>query len=384
MHRVEGSESIPQSPTVFLHIGAPKTGTTFLQEVLWHNRARLAGDGVLYPGDRPGHQFYAAQDLRGIRFHGHENPAVPGSWEQLASRARSWRGRAVVISHEILAWSTEDDARRAVDSLRPARVRVVFTARDLVRQIPAVWQESVKNRRVVGFHRYLQSLQAPQQPGPWGKVFWGAQDAIDVLRRWSAAVPPEDIHVVTVPPSGGSPGALWQRFAGLAGVDPTRYETDLGGSNVSLGRAEVELLRRVNRKIDRDTDWPTYERLFKSGLAETTLAGRTGGQKIVLPDEWRPWAVEQSQRLAEGLARAGYPVVGDLDELVPPATTTGEASQRLGPDAVLEVAAETLAELVQQRTPAGPGRIDTVRHLARSLYRRMMVAVRGYMGNTRS
>ena len=36
---------------VYLHIGAPKTGTTYLQEVLFTNRARLAEHGVLYPGE---------------------------------------------------------------------------------------------------------------------------------------------------------------------------------------------------------------------------------------------------------------------------------------------------------------------------------------------
>ena len=35
---------------VFLHVGAPKSGTTFLQTVLWDNRKRLADNGVLVPG----------------------------------------------------------------------------------------------------------------------------------------------------------------------------------------------------------------------------------------------------------------------------------------------------------------------------------------------
>ena len=35
---------------VFLHIGEPKTGTTFLQQVMWSNRAELAAQGVVLPG----------------------------------------------------------------------------------------------------------------------------------------------------------------------------------------------------------------------------------------------------------------------------------------------------------------------------------------------
>ena len=35
------------SPRVFLHIGEPKTGTTFLQQVMWRNRSELAARGVV-------------------------------------------------------------------------------------------------------------------------------------------------------------------------------------------------------------------------------------------------------------------------------------------------------------------------------------------------
>ena len=35
---------------VFLHIGGPKCGTTYLQTVLWSNKPRLAEAGVLRPG----------------------------------------------------------------------------------------------------------------------------------------------------------------------------------------------------------------------------------------------------------------------------------------------------------------------------------------------
>ena len=36
-----------------------------------------------------------------------------------------------------------------------AEVHVVCTARDLARQIPAVWQEDVKNRHVVTFADFV-------------------------------------------------------------------------------------------------------------------------------------------------------------------------------------------------------------------------------------
>jgi superfamily II DNA helicase RecQ len=35
---------------VFLHIGLPKTGTTYLQTVMWADRDRMRAQGVLLPG----------------------------------------------------------------------------------------------------------------------------------------------------------------------------------------------------------------------------------------------------------------------------------------------------------------------------------------------
>jgi hypothetical protein len=53
-------------PRVLVHIGEPKTGTTFLQQVMWSNRAELAAQGVVLPGHHPQDHFSASQDLRVI------------------------------------------------------------------------------------------------------------------------------------------------------------------------------------------------------------------------------------------------------------------------------------------------------------------------------
>src|SRR4051812_20985642 len=41
-------DHVPGPPaTVYVHIGPPKTGTTYLQDVLWRNQRSLAGRGVV-------------------------------------------------------------------------------------------------------------------------------------------------------------------------------------------------------------------------------------------------------------------------------------------------------------------------------------------------
>src|SRR6267154_5296155 len=101
-------------PRVLVHIGEPKTGTTFLQQVMWSNRAELAAQGVVLPGHHPQDHFRASQDLRGIG----KLPTDPagswtGEWEILASQARQ-PGKTAVISHELFSAAASGEYAHAV------------------------------------------------------------------------------------------------------------------------------------------------------------------------------------------------------------------------------------------------------------------------------
>jgi hypothetical protein len=332
---------------VFLHVGAPKTGTTFLQEVLWSNRSALARQGALYWGNDPGAHFYAAQDLRGRYFRGHRHPQVPGAWDRLAGAIREWSGPTALVSHEILAGCDPDEAQRAVDSLQPHEVHVVYTARDLARQIPAMWQEAVKNGRVVSYARYLQTLRS-DDPALVGRIFWRTQDAVDVLDRWCTAVPAERIHLLTVPPSGAAPGLLWERFCALTGLDAGGLDLSAGAhGNVSLGLAEGELLRRVNRRLQGELSWPEHEELLKNFLTRSVLTDPESA-RAGIPVAERAWVLERSRGLVAELRARGYDVVGSLDELMPDLDDEPDADPEPSADDVLEAAVDALAVLLTE------------------------------------
>jgi hypothetical protein len=167
--------------TVMLHVGAPKTGTSAVQHVLFSNRESLAEQGVLYPADRFDEHFLAALDLMELPWGGLEKQAV-GAWDRLAEQVRGWEGTAIV-SHEILATASRAHVRRALESFGDAEVHVVLSARDLVRQIPAEWQENVKHRRVVGYGEYLEKIRDPARRGTLAAWFWGVQEVPDILDR---------------------------------------------------------------------------------------------------------------------------------------------------------------------------------------------------------
>ena len=98
---------------VILHVGTPKTGTSYLQDVLFRNRRTLAGHGILYAADRFDAQFLAALDLMRLPWGGLEREAV-GAWDRLAEQVRGWHGDTAIISHEILAAASRSQVGRAL------------------------------------------------------------------------------------------------------------------------------------------------------------------------------------------------------------------------------------------------------------------------------
>ena len=49
---------------VFLHVGLPKTGTTYLQSIVWANKTVLREQGVLLPGFGPRQHLWVSCVVR--------------------------------------------------------------------------------------------------------------------------------------------------------------------------------------------------------------------------------------------------------------------------------------------------------------------------------
>jgi hypothetical protein len=304
---------------VLLHVGTPKTGTSATQHLLFTHRDVLRDNGVLYPAERFDDHFLAALDLMQLPWGGLERTAV-GAWDELARRVRDWRGSAIV-SHEILGRASRLQVDRALASFGDAEVHVVLTARDLVRQIPAEWQENVKHRRTITYAAFLAALRDEDRSAEIAQWFWGVQEVPDVLDRWTATLPPAQVHVVTVPPPGAPHELLWQRFAAALDLDPTWFRADddeeEGRTNASLGVAEAALVRRLNERLDLVLPNHHYREFVRERLVHRNLATRRESARLTVPPDVHAWALALSRRWSAELAERGYDVVGDLADLVP-------------------------------------------------------------------
>jgi hypothetical protein len=330
---------------LFLHVGTPKSGTTYLQSVLWANKPALKKQGLLLPLQRFQSHFHlstiardAPQQLSVL------GPRQLKAWDRMEAEVSQWSGDAL-ISHELFVYSSAERARWTTEKLSALcdELHIIVTARDLGRQVPAEWQETIKHGGTHGLHDYYELVRKRSR-----KIgFWSAQDLISLLTEWGAGLPPEQVHLVTLPPKGGPQNLLLERFCGLVGVDSALLDTSISRANESIGVAEIELLRRCNLHIPEDAPKHTRNHLTKTVLAEGILAKREGMQKFAPTPTDHAWAVEAGREIVEALGHLPYDVVGDLDDLVPNAQPeSGPSPDDVTDHQVAEVGAETIPALL--------------------------------------
>ena len=299
---------------VHLHIGAPKTGTTYVQDRLSRNAGELAKRGVNYPGralgDPSTFHFRAALDLLDQDWGGTFGHAA-GAWSRMVRKVRRQRGN-VVISHEILAPAPPDKVAKLMHDLRGSEIHLIYSVRDLGRQLPAAWQESIKQGRKWTFRRFLERTE---RGDAW---FARAFDLPGVLTTWGKDLPPEQVHVVTVPRRNTrDPDLLWRRFCQALDIEPHWAPVDSTRSNKSLGTVETQLIRKLNQRMGRSVRRDQqYDELILRLLAREHLSGRRS-PKVTLPPSHFDWAEEKGRLWIDWIQDSGIDLIGALDELVP-------------------------------------------------------------------
>ncbi len=333
---------------VYLHIGLPKTGTTYLQSVLWGSRAALAQDGYLLPGAGHRAHLWAALELQERPNLARRHPKAPGTLARLVKAVHKHRGPAI-LTHEFFCGAGREQAGRLVEQLAPADVHLVITARDTLGMLTAGWAEYVKN----GGTKPLAEMRGNRLGGQ-GEFGWRTWDLGGVLRRWGRHVPPEQVHVIPMPAPGAPHDQHWRNLASVLGLDLDRYDAPAEPRNPALGVVQVELLRRINlhlgafrKPVDRGT-W------IRGYLAEQHLV-RQDGERLGADDDQVAECRRRADRAVRIIGKRGYHVVGEVERLLVPAVP----QTRLRPDDVSNVA------LVESASTLVAGMLADIRRLSR-------------------
>lgn len=354
MPQPEAQPDVPTPPVspvhparrCFLHVGLPKTGTSYLQSVFWSSRDALARQGFeLLPQRRQDHLNLALciRDIVGS----FDDPFVRGAPQRLVRQLARSTATTVLVAQEALAPTTTKQAGVLLHLLDGFDVHVVVTARDLARQVPSAWQQRIQARLSDVEQEFYSGVR---HRAPGAADFWVNQDLAAVTASWAAVVGPNHMHVVTCPPAGTDTSVLLARFCSVVGVDPATLDTTAPTDNVALGRAQAELQRRVNVALgDRfPHSRAGYLRLGQSYLAGKVL-GRQRGDRARLPESLRPWVDEVTADWLQQLSSKGYDVVGDLADLQPTVDAFDPSPAPVTDAELVDVAATALADILEIR-----------------------------------
>lgn len=306
---------------VYLHIGPPKTGTTYIQQVLWDNRKKLRRQKIFLPLGHRRKQYDAVADLRGGLWG---SAKLNASWDELVTWTTTRPGTSVVSEELLVAMPQVQSYERAVRSLAPARVHIICAARDLGRGIPANYQQALRARSSRTYDDYLAMIQDP------ANELWRLQDPARLFEMWEPYLEkPEHFHVITVPAKGAPKELLWERFATVIGADATAVELSDRLRNESLGVREAEILRRFNARLgDRfPLPGPYIDNVIKNFI-RPALRTSPDAVRIGVPDRHVEWLTERSDALVESVRQLSEKVdfVGDVEDLraqITPASLAG-------------------------------------------------------------
>ena len=334
------------TPRLYLHIGLQKTGTSYLQRIFWDSVPALAAQGVDLVPDSKRAMFRLMLDARERFDPTIDQPSVSRAVDRLPAQLQQARDTAL-ISQESLATATTPQIRRLLAATANREVHVVVTMRDLGRQIPSAWQQTLQNGKSRRFEAYVRNLES--QAGQDAQV-WATMDGPRILKRWGREVPPERIHVVTVPPSGSEPRLLLDRFCSVVGMSPeslTIDETSRG--NRGLRAEQAEVLRRVNELLPPEfMRRDVYGDLGKRYFAVKVL-GDDQGTRIQLPASRQAWCTDISQQYVEHIEGAGYQVAGDLGDLLPSPASFADEAVRVSHREVAALSSRALADMLVDR-----------------------------------
>ena len=349
----------------FLHIGAPKTGTTYLQDRLALNAADAGRARGALPDAAPSQPGAVPVPGRprparpGLGRRARATPRAPGTPSRAGSARRTG---TVVVSHEILAPAApgrRSPGSSATSAAAAPRCTSSTPRATSAGRCPAAWQESIKQ----GTGWTLPAL--PAAASSTGKAwFYRAFDLPDVLEAWCGGpaaragarrdrAAPRARRTRTT--------TLWQRFCAAFGIDPAwaprrqRPDQRLAGGGRDPAAAQAQQaagprhaarggLRRADpRHAGRGPSWSSGESRPVRLPPGVLPVGRAGGRALDrVADRQRRRRRRRPRRPATAAARSEGERWVNPDKVRPRASCdaaldalaamTGEAARRPDPD----------------------------------------------------
>lgn len=227
-----------------------------------------------------------------------------------------------VVGSPWLAWTARDELLRRGRPLGGPSSTLVVAGQDLASLLVDVYTARAFDGGTTSWERWLR-------PGPGGALPPGA-DLAAVTRRWSTTAP--HARLVVVPDPTALPATLRLPDRAAPRLAPARPSADA-----------VDLARRVAVPLGLTVTPAERRRLLRRVLLPVLLADDHAAAPLAVPPVRLPWVVRRAERVRDDLAAAGYPVVGDLQGLVPSPAAPGASGAVPDSAGVLALALRLLA-----------------------------------------
>ncbi|WP_335949700.1 sulfotransferase domain-containing protein [Salipiger bermudensis] len=157
--------------TIYIHIGAQKTGSTTLQQAVFNNKEHLLKSGLLYPDVLPGDSNKVSH-YNSVRGLFSENAAEVYETKQFFKSIEGFSGDILISAENLSNWPAveadmyEAKKRAALQGLKElvggANVKVIFCVRDRVEYLKSLFKQHLKVNKEVSrsvdqsLHRFLR------------------------------------------------------------------------------------------------------------------------------------------------------------------------------------------------------------------------------------
>ena len=140
---------------LFLHIGLPKTGTTYLQCQIQNNREQLRSNGIYVPKTGllvgEGHNLLALalQPERWHQFSNEISASLPSMWHDLLEEIDNCGCQTILVTSEVFSWElkTPEQIKSVRDYLINYDVRIVFCERNPYDFISSMYGHLIRTGR---------------------------------------------------------------------------------------------------------------------------------------------------------------------------------------------------------------------------------------------
>jgi hypothetical protein len=318
----------------FMHIGAPKCGSTALQSWLDINRANLAAQGAHYVSEGA-HWIAPAKALVGALDRVGGKPVPMREWERLVAAVRkatpdSGSTARAIISSEWYAGASDDAVERAVRDLDGSRMHVLLFVRPLSSTLVSAWQQALKLGGKQSLQEWLTTI-FDEPTSPTAERAWGKHRYDLIAARWAKRIGGDRVSIVVLDPN--NPESLFRTVEEIAGVVPGSAFAAPSRTNQSLSPFESDVLLALNKEF--------YVRGgtlrgYRQGVLRTfdgyVNSVRTGTpEKMRLPQSWEPRVTALNEEIASGIERVGAQIIGDLTRFRAPSAhrdTVAETATR--------------------------------------------------------